>query len=178
MKKIVYYGDSITEGFVNLKKYDNVVNLGVSGDKTTDLISRFFSVIREQPKRLIMMIGTNDYLVKQHLWQEYISIDFEALYYALLTLIRDNLNTNDVILLSVLPVSVGDVDLKQYNSDIDEYNKYIKEKANEFGYTYIDLNKHFKNDGGVLNYDVTSDGVHLNELGYELYHNLIKEYLK
>ena len=44
MKKILYVGDSISAQFERLKKYDQVVNLGVGGFK---LVSMTFYAIKE-----------------------------------------------------------------------------------------------------------------------------------
>ena len=104
--KVVFFGDSITQGFDALRQYDNVFNLGVSGDKTTDLIARIFGVMRLQPDTLFLLIGTNDYLVQQRYWQEYINIDFKVVYTALITLLEDNLSTRNMYLVSIPPVKL------------------------------------------------------------------------
>lgn len=178
MKKIVFYGDSITEGFELLKQNSNVINMGVSGDKTINLVARITDVIKESPDRIIIMIGTNDYLVKKKLWQDYVSINFRALYSALLTLIKDNLPNAEVVLLSILPISEKDVDLEQYNKEIDEYNNIIKELSIAYNCTYKYISSSFKTERNEMKKEYTLDGVHLSSKGYSLFYNLIEDLLK
>lgn len=178
MKKIVFYGDSITAGFELLKQHSNVINLGMSGDKTINLVARITDVIKESPDRVIIMIGTNDYLVKKRLWQDYVSINFKTLYSALLTLIEDNLPNTEVVLCSILPISEKDVDLAQYNKDIDDYNDIIKDLSISYNCIYKYISSSFKNEWNEMKKEYTVDGVHLSSDGYALFYDLIEDLLK
>ena len=177
MNKTVFYGDSITNRFVLLKQNKNVVNLGVGGDKTTELIGRVLDVIREKPNKLFIMVGVNDYLVKKAYWQEFFNINFEVTYNALITLLTDNLRNTSFTLLSILPVSMNKPfdTLVLYNKELDEINKYISEIASKYNLNYLDISNSFKDKNNFLNPQYTEDGVHLNNLGYKVYYNLIKD---
>lgn len=72
-EKIVGLGDSITDDYQSWievlrclltqgspEKELAVVNAGISGDTTTQVIARFLAVINENPDWIICMIGTND----------------------------------------------------------------------------------------------------------------------
>ena len=176
--KVVYYGDSITQGFELLKKHENVVNLGVGGDKIINLLGRYFEVHEANPNRIIMMIGINDYLCMRDYWQLNVEFDIPSLFDALLDLITTNLPDTEIYILSILPVSmdIPKKDLELFNSDIDTINKVYKELADEYGVNYLDINSKFLKDG-ILDHKYTEDGVHLNEMGYELYYSLVKHLL-
>ena len=177
MSKIVFYGDSITNRFELLKQNKNVVNLGIGGDKTTDLIGRVLEIIREKPEKVFLMIGINDFLVKKSYWQEFFNIDFEVTYNALIKLLSDNLPKAEFTLLSILPIcqiKTYDI-LTQYNQEIDTLNNYIKSIANSYNYNYLNIAKVFKDNQNFLKREYTDDGVHLNSLGYETYYDLVKD---
>jgi lysophospholipase L1-like esterase len=83
MSKIIFAGDSITQGawtvdaqgnqltgltnaqkfstlVGNARGFDTVVNAGVSGDTVTGLYNRLYSIISQSPDVVVIMIGTND----------------------------------------------------------------------------------------------------------------------
>lgn len=59
---IVFLGNSITDGceWAELFQNRHVKNRGISGDRTAWLLDRLDSVIAAHPKKLFLMIGTND----------------------------------------------------------------------------------------------------------------------
>ncbi len=175
--RIVFYGDSITAGFERLNDHDNIVNLGVGGDKTIELIGRFVSVIRARPTKLFIMIGTNDFLVNKRHWQEYIHIDYEVMIDALITLIQDNLKDTDVYFISIPPVRLDErYDNALVNREIDAWNDWLKGRVEELGFTYVDVASALKADDGAIAEQHTTDGVHLSETGYRTYYDLISPY--
>jgi acyl-CoA thioesterase-1 len=77
--KIVFLGDSITEGYgveteerfsslieekLNTDLYASyeVINLGVSGDKVADGLARLETVLEAQPEIVVLALGGNDFL--------------------------------------------------------------------------------------------------------------------
>lgn len=175
--QIVFYGDSITAGFSLLSKHDNVVNLGVGGDKTIELIGRFVSVIRARPDKLFILIGTNDFLVNKRHWQEYIHIDYEVMIDALITLIQDNLKDTSIHFISIPPVRLDErYDNIRINQEIDAWNEWLKGRVEELGFTFVDVASALKDDTGAIATEHTTDGVHLSELGYRIYYDVISKY--
>jgi len=175
MNKIVFFGDSITEGFTKVSLVPNVTNLGICGDKTINLIGRIQDVINVNPKKLFLMIGINDLLVKERYWQDYIAIDFEKVYDKLLTLLKDNLPKCDVYLSSILPIDIDKKNNTHLNKKIRMMNEYILKMSSKYGYKYIDLHSLFVSEGNIIVDKFTTDGVHLSEQGYELYFDRILE---
>lgn len=177
MNKIVFFGDSITAGFTQLDLHSNVINMGVSGDKIYSLIGRIEEIIAQKPDKLFVLIGINDLLNEKEYWGKYIKVDFDLLYFALIKLIKDNFPDAEIYLQSILPISIKHKDVKEMNKEIRQMNRVIKDHTKAFNWTYIDLYNEFKLKDKSMNPDYTTDGVHLNTKGYDLFYKLIKEYL-
>ena len=60
--EIIFLGNSITEGgdWKGLFPDINAVNRGISGDVTDGIMNRLDEVTSSQPKKIFLMIGTND----------------------------------------------------------------------------------------------------------------------
>ena len=60
--EVIFLGNSITEGgdWKTLFPDINVINRGISGDVTDGILFRLNEVTASQPKRIFLMIGTND----------------------------------------------------------------------------------------------------------------------
>jgi len=176
--KTVFFGDSLTAGFIQLDSISSVVNLGISGNKTIDLIGRIYEVIDNQPDQVFLLIGTNDYLVTEGYWQIKLTIDFTVLYHALVTLLKDNLPDATIYAVSIPPVQLRETyDSVKANMDIDQLNLYIKEETELFQTVFLDLNSALKNKDNMIDKDYTTDGVHFTPLGYQVYFDLVRKYL-
>lgn len=176
--KIVFLGDSITEGFHELEKHQNVINLGVSGDKINNLIGRIEDVIIENPDRLIIMIGINDYLNINNYWGNPIIYNISKLYKVLIELLKLNLSKSEIICLSILPVSmnIDNKTLRKYNKDINKLNVKFNDICSNSNIQFIDISPSFMSED-QLDSTLTTDGVHLSSKGYQLYYQLIQEFL-
>ena len=176
MKRTAFYGDSIFEGFKALKDYKEITNLGLSGEKTINLIGRFVELVNNKPESIFMMIGINDILVNKKYWQDYININYKRMYETLLILLKNNFSHKNIHLISILPININiDIDNDDVNNIIVSHNEFIKEMALKYDYTYIDMHKHFLSNKHIKK-DYTYDGVHLTEKGYLKYLEVIKEY--
>lgn len=179
MNKVVFMGDSITAGFDLLNQYKHITNMGVGGNKTTESIPLIKAVRLEQPDVLFLMIGINDFLCNKRFWPHGYTIPFHKTYDVLLDLIAINLPRTKLHLISILPIGnrneglLNNENTKSFNIELDIINQFIKEKAKILKANYIDLNSLFKKDGLMIK-DYTSDGIHLNALGYETFLNHLK----
>ncbi|MDF2698684.1 MAG: Lipolytic protein family [Haloplasmataceae bacterium] len=182
MSKVVYLGDSLTANFKKLNELENVVNMGIGGDKTLEVIGRLKFVNQQKPDKLFLLVGINDYLCNQWTWAHGLIIKFFKTYDAILDILKTNLPQTKFYVLAIFPVNTGSVvpveRLTRYNQEIDEWNVFVKYKAKEYGMEFLDLSNHFKDEFNNLRKEYTLDGIHLNELGYEVYYNLIKELLE
>ena len=64
---------------------------------------------------------------------------------------------------------------KYFEKSIIKINKYLLKNEIKFNYKFIDLYSYFIDNNGLLSVDYTYDGGHLNEKGYELWSNIIKD---
>lgn len=172
--EIVFLGDSLTDQgeWAELLKNSHIVNRGISGNTTEGILVRLDEVIESKPKKIFLLIGTNDF------WNEGKSVD-EVLqrYRTILTEIAQKTPDTKVYLQSILPVNTIDYNPRIDNQKLSEFNPFLEKLAAEFSYQYIDLYPHFLDENQQLNREYTTDGVHLNGKGYILWKNLIERYV-
>ena len=174
-------GNSITAEceWAELLDNPNVLNRGVIGDGTTDILNRLDDVIVMKPKKIFLLIGVNDLL---YLPLSKIIKNYEKIVNRLLL---ESPNTK-LYLESVLPVHNSFRRNGMKNEDIDILNKNIEQIAQKQSLTYINLNTKFKSilvtasgawlEGG-LNPEYSIDGIHLNGKGYLLFKDIISPYI-
>jgi lysophospholipase L1-like esterase len=171
-ERVVFMGDSITDGwgkrfgkgtFFPGKPY---INRGISGQTTPQMLIRFRpDVIALKPKAVVILAGTND-----------IGGNTGP---STLEMIEDNLasmtelaqaNGIKVVLSTVMPTCDyhQDQSTRRPNSKIIELNKWIKAYAATHHAVYLDYFTPMLDDQGALKKDITEDGLHPNDAGYQL----------
>jgi len=167
---IVFLGNSITEGF-DFDKYfrkTKIINRGINSDHIDGLIERLqYSVIELHPAKLFILIGINDIGAQDS--DSTILNNFNTL----LKMIGDKLPATEVFVHSILPTTA-----KWKNcppEKIVRLNKQIKEFAKQNKFTWIDIYSIFVNDNSFLKSELTSDGLHLNQNGYQMWASKLKE---
>lgn len=197
-KKIIFFGDSITEqgvkpdGYItklmNLLKRDdedgnyNLIGAGVGGNKVYDLYLRMDEdVLAKGPDVVVIFIGVNDVWHKQTFGAATDSNEFEAHYEAIIT----KLHASGSKIIMCTPAVIGE---KTSGNDLDdELNKYsniIWELAQKNNLPLVDLRQAFltynltNNPGDKYAGILTTDGVHLNEAGNQLVAEEIYKVLK
>jgi lysophospholipase L1-like esterase len=169
--KTILLGNSITEEFDLLYYFPDtkLLNRGISGDHIDGLIERLdFSVIRLKPSRLFILIGIND--IGAGDTDSTILSHFDQLLLELF----NNLAATTVYIQSILPTRSEWSNCPR--EQIIRLNARMKERAEHFQYNWIDLYSHFVDNGGYLNPELTSDGLHLNVAGYQLWYKILKSY--
>ena len=159
--KIVMLGNSITaEGvWSELLQNPDIINRGVIGDGTSDILERLDPIIAAKPRKIFLLIGVNDLLFTP-------LSKIEENYEKIVSRIVTETPTTQLYLESVLPIHN---DLRRNgmkNEDIDALNKAIEQLANKYHLTYIDLNSKLKNREESLQTELSLDGIHLNGEGY------------
>jgi len=169
--KVVFLGDSITEGGLwnELLPGVDVVNRGVGGNATGDLLGRIDQVFKLQPEKLFLMIGVND------LNRKFGPDVARSNYIELFDLIDKNIPEAEIYIQSVLPVN-DDWKIID-NTHIPTLNAALKGHASQRGYTFIDLHAVFSDSDGQLLRNLSNDGIHLLGSGYELWRKEIASYL-
>jgi lysophospholipase L1-like esterase len=169
-QRVVFMGDSITDfwgrragKFFPGKPY---LNRGISGQTTPQMLIRFHpDVIALRPKAVVILAGTNDIAGNTGP--------------STLEMIEDNLagmtelaqaNGIKVILGAVMPTCdyIRNQSDRRPNSKIIELNQWMKAYAAQHHATYLDYFTPMLDDRGALRKELTDDGLHPNDAGYEL----------
>jgi lysophospholipase L1-like esterase len=177
-QRVVFMGDSITDMWVNPefggffpgKLY---VDRGISGQTTPQMLIRFRpDVIALQPKVVVILAGTNDLagntgpMTLEEIEDNLASMAELARAHGIRT-----------VLASVLPVSnYGhdrqgnpiDMRIKRSPEKILELNTWIKRYAAENGHVYLDYFSAMVDQQGLLQQELSEDGLHPNRKGYQV----------
>mgnify|MGYP003861540043 CR=1 FL=1 len=198
-KKVLFFGDSITQMGVQKGGYIDVLNnqikaegkqdqielvgAGIGGNKIYDLFLRMDEdVINKSPDITVLYIGVNDVWHKSTKGTGTDEDKFEKFYRAI---IRKLQYVNSKIILCT-PAVIGE--RKEYTNsqdgDLNRYSNVIRKLANEFSLPLVDLRKLFVDYDGVNNLEnkdrsiLTTDGVHLNPTGNLFVANAMWEAIK
>jgi lysophospholipase L1-like esterase len=172
--EIVFLGDSLTEWgpWEKLFPEKNIVNLGIAGNKTSDIYNRLNSVWNYSPGKLFLMCGINDL-------GDGLSVEEIAERYTLIVRsLHDILPETEFYILSVLPVALNEWGNSNLNNDkVDELNLRIQEISRIFQASYVDMSQLFKNEKGELKEKLSLDGLHLSNEGYKVWKSGIEKYI-
>ena len=181
-ENIVFFGDSITEGYNVKEFYDEfrVVNSGISGNITEDLINRIDrDLYNYNPSTVIIQIGTND--IRASIKDEDIIKNLKSIIKG----IRKNRKNASILIESIYPINREmdeeywkDVNPDYNNKHITKLNKEIKELCKKEHIKYIDIYSKLLDDNKNLKEGYSKEGLHLTDLGYYKVTKIIKEYLK
>jgi len=188
-KKIIFFGDSITQagvqpgGYImkigdlaakeNLQGGFEFIGAGVGGNKVYDLYLRLEEdVLNKKPDVVFIYVGVNDVWHKQSHGTGTDADKFEKFYTTLIAKLQGN--GAEVIL--VTPAVIGErTDFSnQLDGDLNHYSNIIRDLAKQHKLKLVDLRTSFleynrKNnpenkESGIL----TTDRVHLNDKGNQL----------
>lgn len=170
---VIFLGDSITdEGeWSELFPDISVINRGIGGDTTLGVINRLDQIVAARPSTIFLMIGTNDLCFNRPI------PEIIANYRTILTRFQTDLPDTKVYVQSVLPFN--DTLFPSHglrtNSNIKELDGKIKNLAQEYHDDYINLVPAFMDSTGRLTAQYTSDGLHLNDIGYFVWKGQIQK---
>jgi lysophospholipase L1-like esterase len=173
---LLYIGDSITQGFEGSgrqvwNKYyapRNAVNMGISGDRTQNALWRLdnsdFNNVK--PKLAIVMIGTNNSNGRDNTSEE-IADGIIAICQRL----RTKLPQTKILLLAIFPRGSGPSSQREKNAKASEL---ASQTADGKMIYYLDINKKFLTDEGLLAREIMPDFLHPNAKGYEIWADAIE----
>jgi lysophospholipase L1-like esterase len=169
---IAFIGNSITEqgGDWNTKfVVSNIRNRGISGDVTDGVLVRLKEITYFKPKAVFLLIGIND-LYNLNDRKEIPSAEYVANnILKIAETIHKGSRKTKIYIQTILPTS------KEYlKKSIEIVNGIIKQNAQEGLYKVIDLHSKFTNEKGLIREDLTTDGTHLNNRGYDVWVKFIK----
>lgn len=168
--RVVFMGDSITDfwgrrygKFFPGKPY---INRGISGQVTPQMLLRFRQdVIALQPKVVVILAGTND------IGGSLGPVDTEQTHSNIMSMVDlARAHNIKVVLSSLTPVSdyISPQTDKRPNERLKQMNDWMKDYASRNGIVYLDYWTAMLDEQGVLRKELTWDGLHPNEAGYDL----------
>ena len=168
-ENIVFFGDSITSGYKIEEFYpkNNVINSGISGNVTNDLLERMDDVYRYNPSKVFLLIGINDLNREKSI--DEITKNIQKI----INNIKANRKYTKIYIESVYPINRNVFEEKNYsfnekinNDIIKELNNKIKILCKENKIQYIDVYNSLLDNDGNLKDIYTNEGLHLSDLGY------------
>ena len=180
-ENIVFFGDSITNKYKVEEFFPNshVVNSGISGDKSSDLIERLDDVYKYNPSKVFLLIGIND--LNNDVDQDEILNNIQKIVNG----IKTNRKYTKIYIESVYPINRNSFNEKDYsfneditNDTIKDFNNKLKNLCKENKINYVNVYDNLLDSDGNLKDIYTVEGLHLNDLGYYKVTNVLKEYLK
>ena len=196
-KKIIFFGDSITQMGINTGGYIDLLNntihakgldknyeligAGIGGNKVYDLYLRLENdVLAKKPTHVLVYVGIND------IWHKTSGIGtdikkYEEFYTALIK----KMQQHKIRLFLCTPSVIGEkkAGANPQDADLDAYSAVIRKLAAEHNCVLIDLRKTFNDyenahnpadkESGIL----TTDKVHLNDKGNQLVADAIAAFL-
>jgi lysophospholipase L1-like esterase len=155
---VAFMGDSIT-ALWDLAAYDSspTLNFGVSGDNTTQMLTRFHNqVIDSDPAVVVILGGVNDF---QERGQSGTNTD------SIRAMASEAQNAGiKVILCSVLPTDYPNPNLNL--PEIVAFNQELVQIAKENGYLYANYYDVMLNTSDATDDSLFKDHIHPNDLGY------------
>lgn len=188
-KKIVFFGDSITQAGVNPGGYIDLMNkklidqkqdanyelvgAGIGGNKIYDLYLRMEDdVLAKEPDVVVIWVGVNDVWHKSMFGTGTDPDKFERFYTAVIKKLQDR----NIKVVLATPAAIGEKNdnSNQQDGDLNAYSSIIRNLCIKLNCELCDLRKMFveyeiKNnkenkESGIL----TTDRVHLNSSGNQL----------
>lgn len=183
---IVFLGDSLTQGFKLQNFFTDlpVLNRGISSDGVCDFPegrNLYRGVTRRmkecvydcRPSHLVFLIGTNDVGVSS------VPLDYwHGAYKYVIQQTRAKFPNVKIILVTCPPCGAPYAKRETLNPRIVEWNKVIRAYAEKEGFPLVDLHALLADKDGQLPPDLTSDGLHFNQAGYERWANAVRPLLK
>jgi lysophospholipase L1-like esterase len=186
-KKIIFFGDSITQAGVNPGGYitllkdlyskannkSELIGAGIGGNKVYDLFLRMEEdVLLKKPNVVVIYVGVNDVWHKASYGTGTDQDKFTKFYTAIIS----KMKAQGIQLILTTPAAIGEKTdhSNQQDGDLNQYSNIIRGLAKEHNCGLVDLRKEFlafnmsnnpeNKDKGIL----TTDRVHLNEAGNKL----------
>jgi lysophospholipase L1-like esterase len=172
--KIMFLGNSITEmgDFKKLTGDTTITNRGIGGDITFGILNRIDEIVRFKPSKVFILIGIND--LSKHIPERVILQNM----FSIVNQLKAASPKTQVFVQSILPVNPT---VKQFpngydvNESVVVVNTQLSNISKRLKFTFIDLHKRFCTIDGLMDPKYTTDGLHLNASGYQLWVKILKD---
>ncbi|MDN4614742.1 SGNH/GDSL hydrolase family protein [Leifsonia sp. F6_8S_P_1B] len=154
---LVLVGDSLTRNgdWPALLPGEDIVNLGVAGDTSDDVIARLDQIVETRPAVVALLVGTNDLAWRRSV--EHIVRNVETI----LVTLRKELPEGRILAQSVLPRG------REFADQIRDVNRHLWQFAPTVHAGWLDLWPAMAQEDGELHPAFTEDGLHLTAEGYQ-----------
>jgi lysophospholipase L1-like esterase len=165
---ILFLGHSLVEFYDWQRPFPahRVANLGVAGESVEGLLARIDQVTSQYPAAdlILLMTGLNNIAMED--------FAFCGIYRQILEKLAHAYPTARICMHSILPVRLEFIS----NQSIREVNSSLQNLAAATGVEFLDLYPLFLDAAGrpVAAY-FTDDGVHLSDIGYEVWASVLKK---
>lgn len=161
----VLLGDSLSLWFPSdrLPQTRLWLNQGISGDTTDGVLRRLANFGHTRPRIIYVMAGIND--LKHGASDTTILRNLQQIVQQL----RQTHPQAQIVMQSILPTR----SLPVSSQRIANLNQQLKAIANQNGAYYLDVYSYMADANGYLRPDLTTDGLHLNAKGYEVWQTVL-----
>lgn len=173
-KAVLFWGDSITDwgDWAEFLQNSKAINRGIAGDNTYGLRGRIDEVLRHQPAKLFILIGTND--INKKIPVPYIVDNYKKI----ISEVKLRSPHTRLYVQSVFPINNQLIGRQYYtgtNGQIMELNKALQSMAAEMAVQYVDIYPDLLDAQQQLDARYTYDGLHLSGLGYQAWVRSLKK---
>lgn len=157
--------------YVNNNKEDNT---------SSDILENInTNIYQYNPSDVFILIGIND------LDQGILSSEINNNIKSIIDGIKENRKGANIYILSLLPINDSDNEIinKNYisnlnNKEISETNELIEKTCENEKVKYVDIYKELIDKDGLLDIKYTTNGLYLNDVGYQMITDVLNEYIK
>lgn len=169
--EIVILGDSHVDWgeWSELLERPGVVNRGIGGDDSSDILARIDAVSALKPRVLVLMAGANDVLRGRALAET-----LRNLGDAVDAVRRDSPRTT-IILEGVLPIDGARYGVAVDPAAVDALNRELAKLAGARHLAWHDAGALVRGEGGGLDPRLSPDGLHLSAEGYRRWARSLRE---
>ena len=183
--EVVFIGNSITEGGLDWSRkfgIEHIRNRGIAGDVTDGIMKRLREITYFKPRAVFILIGIND-IFSLHHQEDNPDLKYDKIVPSpeyigknilkITKIIHHRSPNTKIFVRTLLPTR------RIYlQKDILSVNKMIKKNELKGFYEVIDFYGQFIDSNGELIQELTKDGVHLNDKGYQKWVDFEKPIIK
>jgi len=171
---IVFVGNSLTEGgrWNEYFPYLSIFNRGIVGDNAEGILNRLDEIIAAKPQLVFILVGVND--ISQNFSNEQILANYKSI----LRRLKQESPQTVIYVQSTLPINNDFGRYKRLTGkeqQVRSYNRQLEELCEKENVDFLNIYPLFEDNEGKLKKEITNDGLHLNEAGYEIWVNALKE---
>ncbi|MBP0019947.1 MAG: hypothetical protein J7647_20640 [Cyanobacteria bacterium SBLK] len=161
----ILVGDSLSMWFPShlLPRNRFWLNQGISGENSGQIRDRLHFFAQTRPSKIYVMAGTND--LRQGKSDIIILNNIQAIVRRL----KQNHPQGEIVVQSILPTRNAAIS----NDRIRRLNRNIAAIAYREGSVFLDVHSVLADNRGELRSELTTDGIHLSDRGYEVWRSLL-----